>query len=77
MRNIYAILHLYRRERYAPSFTVTMAIVAYWMIVAGIVGGLVAAAPFGLIDWLSIPAGTRARRGGQSEREQFLIQRFN
>lgn len=37
--------------------------VAYWMIAAGIVGGLLAA-PFGLIDWLAIPAGTRAKRIG-------------
>jgi uncharacterized membrane protein len=39
------------------------AIVAYWLIVAGILGGL-AAAVFGLIDWLAIPAGTRAKRIG-------------
>lgn len=39
------------------------ALVAYWMLVAGIVGGLVAA-PFGFIDWLAIPRGTRARRIG-------------
>ena len=39
------------------------AAVAYWMIVAGLVGGLLAA-PFGLIDWLSIPAGSRARSVG-------------
>jgi uncharacterized membrane protein len=37
--------------------------VAYWMIVAGIIGGGVSA-PFGLIDWLAIPAGTRAKRIG-------------
>lgn len=37
--------------------------VAYWMIVAGILGGVVSA-PFGLIDWLAIPAGTRAKRIG-------------
>jgi uncharacterized membrane protein len=37
--------------------------VAYWMIVAGIVGGLLAA-PFGFIDWLGIPRGTRAKRVG-------------
>jgi uncharacterized membrane protein len=36
---------------------------AYWMIAAGIVSGLVAA-PFGLIDWLAIPGGTRAKRVG-------------
>ena len=39
------------------------ATVSYWMIAAGIIGGLVAA-PFGLIDWLAIPAGTRAKRIG-------------
>lgn len=37
--------------------------IAFWMIVAGLVGGL-AAAPFGLIDWLAIPSGTRAKRIG-------------
>jgi uncharacterized membrane protein len=37
--------------------------IAYWLIAAGIVGGL-AAAPFGLIDWLGIPSGTRAKRIG-------------
>lgn len=39
------------------------ATVAYWMVVAGVIGGLVAA-PFGTIDWLGIPQGTRARRVG-------------
>lgn len=37
--------------------------VAFWLIGAGVVGGLLAA-PFGLIDWLGIPAGTRAKRIG-------------
>ena len=37
--------------------------IAYWMIGAGVVTGLVAA-PFGLIDWLAIPSGTRAKRIG-------------
>jgi uncharacterized membrane protein len=36
---------------------------AYWLIVSGIVGGLVAS-PFGTLDWLKIPAGTRAKRIG-------------
>ena len=40
-----------------------MAAVSYWMMAAGIVGGLLAA-PFGLIDWLAIPKGTRAKRIG-------------
>jgi uncharacterized membrane protein len=37
--------------------------VAYYMIAAGIVGGLVAAAT-GWIDWAAIPARTRAKRVG-------------
>ena len=37
--------------------------IALWMIVAGVVTGLLAA-PFGFIDWLAIPAGTRAKRIG-------------
>lgn len=41
----------------------TMIVVSYWMIAAGIIGGLVAA-PFGLIDYLAIPSGTRAKSVG-------------
>jgi uncharacterized membrane protein len=41
----------------------TMIVVSYWMIVAGMIGGLVAA-PFGLIDYLAIPSGTRAKSIG-------------
>jgi uncharacterized membrane protein len=37
-----------------------VADVSYWMIASGIVGGLIAAV-FGVIDWLSIPEGTRAK----------------
>ncbi len=37
--------------------------VAYWMIAAGVITGLLAA-PFGTIDWLAIPSGTRAKRIG-------------
>jgi uncharacterized membrane protein len=36
---------------------------AFWMIAAGVVTGLLAA-PFGFIDWLAIPSGTRAKRIG-------------
>ena len=36
---------------------------AFYMIGAGIIGGLVAAV-FGLIDWLAIPSGTRAKPVG-------------
>ncbi len=39
------------------------SVVAFWMIAAGIIGGLLAAI-FGLIDWLAIPGGTRAKTVG-------------
>jgi len=39
------------------------AIVSFWMIVAGVIGGL-AAGLFGSIDYLAIPDGTRAKRVG-------------
>lgn len=39
------------------------AISAGYMIAAAIIGGLVAAIP-GLVDWLAIPSGTRAKRIG-------------
>jgi uncharacterized membrane protein len=41
----------------------TMAVVSYWMIAAGIIGGLIAA-PFGWIDWFGIQPGTRAKSIG-------------
>lgn len=41
----------------------TWSFVAFWMIAAGLIGGLVAAL-FGLIDYLNIPSGTRAKRIG-------------
>jgi uncharacterized membrane protein len=34
--------------------------VSYWIIAAGVIGALVAAV-FGFVDWLGIPAGTRAK----------------
>lgn len=37
--------------------------VAFWMALSGLVGGLLAA-PFGLIDWLAIPSGSRANAVG-------------
>ena len=40
-----------------------LALVSWWMIFAGVIGGL-AAGVFGLVDWLAIPRGTRARRVG-------------
>lgn len=41
----------------------TWPLVAFWTMAAGIVGALIAA-PFGLVDFLAIPRGTRARRIG-------------
>ena len=41
----------------------TWFLVSYWMIAAGIIGGLIAAV-FGLIDWLGIPNNTRAKSIG-------------
>jgi uncharacterized membrane protein len=38
----------------------TFAVVAHWNIAGGIIGGLLAAV-FGLVDWLAIPLGTRAK----------------
>lgn len=40
-----------------------LSVTSYWMIAAGIIGGLVAA-PFGWIDWFAIPSGTRAKSVG-------------
>jgi uncharacterized membrane protein len=42
-----------------PAF----AVVGYWNVAGGIIGGLLAAV-FGLVDWLAIPSGTRAKRIG-------------
>ncbi len=39
------------------------AIVSFWMIAAGVIGALLAAV-FGLVDWLAIPSGTRAKSIG-------------
>jgi uncharacterized membrane protein len=53
---LFDILYLSTRgEQWGP--------IAFWMIAVGIVTGLVAAV-FGLIDWLGIPANTRAKRIG-------------
>ncbi len=45
----------------APSPSTAQA--AFWMLAAGLIGGL-AAAPFGWIDWFAIPDGTRAKTIG-------------
>ena len=48
---------------YLVTANPTWTTVSFWMIAAGIVGGLLAAV-FGLIDFLNIPSGTRAKRIG-------------
>lgn len=48
---------------YLFSGNLDMRTVAYWMLTAGIVGGLLAA-PFGWIDWFAIPSETRAKSVG-------------
>ena len=53
---VFDIVYLITRN---PVFSV----VAFWMVAAGVIGGLLTAVP-GLIDWLAIPRGTRARSIG-------------
>ncbi|WP_266367676.1 DUF2231 domain-containing protein [Tellurirhabdus rosea] len=48
---------------YLINGNTTMTVVSFWMIAAGLIGGLVAAVP-GWIDWFSIPSGTRAKSVG-------------
>jgi len=48
---------------YLATHAPAIATSAYWIIAAGIIGGLIAA-PFGLVDWLAIPARTRAKSIG-------------
>src|SRR6218665_428741 len=40
-----------------------MALVTFWLMAAGVIGGA-AAAPFGWIDWFAIPWRTRAKSVG-------------
>ena len=54
---LFDVIHLVSED------DVRFASLAYWLTVSGIVGGLVAA-PFGTLDWLEIPAGTRAKKIG-------------
>ncbi len=53
---IWDIVHLANGEAMWAAF-------AFWSIVAGVIGGLIAAVP-GFIDWLAIPRASRARRVG-------------
>jgi uncharacterized membrane protein len=48
---------------YYPTDNDALGTAAFFMIAAGIIGGLAAAA-FGLWDWLQIPEGTRAKQIG-------------
>jgi uncharacterized membrane protein len=48
---------------YLSTSNLMWGAIAFWSIVAGLVGGLAAAIP-GLLDWLAIPDGTRAKRIG-------------
>ena len=57
---IFDIVYLFVGD---PVTQGTLALVAFWMIAAGIIGGVIAA-PFGLIDFLAIPQGTRAKSVG-------------
>jgi len=53
---VFDIIHLATASAFAAS-------VAHALIVAGVIAGLLAA-PFGTIDWLAIPQGTRAKAIG-------------
>ncbi len=57
---IFDIIYLFVGD---PATADTLSTVAFWMIAAGLVGGVVAA-PFGFIDYLAIPSGTRAKSVG-------------
>jgi uncharacterized membrane protein len=48
---------------YLATSNTQFSVVSYWMISAGIIGGVVAAVP-GFVDWLSIPKDTRAKKVG-------------
>jgi uncharacterized membrane protein len=48
---------------YLVSGNTQWTLVAYYMIGAGIIGGLAASVP-GWLDWIAIPRGTRAKRIG-------------
>lgn len=53
---VFDALHYFR----AGDGQTPWAVVSYWMIVTGLIGGLAAAVP-GWIDWFAIPKGTRAK----------------
>ena len=53
---VFDVIYLFRRDG-------LWAQIAFWNTAGGIINGL-AAAVFGLIDWLNVPAGTRAKAIG-------------
>ncbi len=53
---VFDVIYLFRRDG-------LWAQIAFWNTAGGIISGL-AAAVFGLIDWLNIPVGTRAKAIG-------------
>ena len=54
---IFDLIHL-------ATHTTQWSIISYWMIAAGVIGGIIAAI-FGVIDWFGIPPRTRAHRLGR------------
>jgi uncharacterized membrane protein len=48
---------------YQVTSNADLAVFSFWAMAAGLVGGLIAAI-FGLVDWMAIPNGTRAKRIG-------------
>ena len=48
---------------YFAGDSLIFAEVSYYLVIAGLIGGTVAA-PFGFIDWRAIPRNTRAKRVG-------------
>jgi uncharacterized membrane protein len=53
---LFDLLYFVTRNEFFP-------VVSYWNIAAGVIAGLIAAV-FGLLDWLNIPGGTRAKTTG-------------
>src|SRR5947207_5330653 len=54
--SIFDIVYLYTHNGH-------WADISFWLIAAGVIGGLLAAV-FGLIDWIGIPSGTTAKSIG-------------
>jgi uncharacterized membrane protein len=48
---------------YVATGNADLATFSFFALIAGIIGGLLAAV-FGLLDWMAVPKGTRARRIG-------------